>query len=92
MSTPEGLAFEPFVDDGGNIGIRLNQEVFVYTPEEQAQIRAEFERLATENAKLRELLVETYEAITSDSAGMFHKLIAASMRDDLRELGVEVDG
>ena len=43
-----------------------------------------------ENAKLRELLVETYEAITSDSAGMFHKLIAASMRDDLRELGIEV--
>ena len=56
MSTPEGLAFEPFVDDGGNIGIRLNQEVVVYMPEEQAQIRAEFERLATENAKLRELV------------------------------------
>ena len=54
-------------------------------------LAVDIEKLQDENAKLRELLVETYEAITSDSAGMFHKLIAASIRDDLRELGVEVE-
>lgn len=45
----------------------------------------------SENAKLRELVADVHEALCSDKAGMFHKLILASMEDDMCELGVEVD-
>ena len=44
-----------------------------------------------DNAKLRELVADVHEALRSDKAGMFHELILASMEDDMRELGVEVD-
>ena len=42
-----------------------------------------------ENHKLRELVADVHEALCSDKAGMFHKLILASMEDDMRELGVD---
>lgn len=48
-------------------------------------------QLEAENAKLRELVADVHEALCSDKAGMFHELILASMEDDMRELGVEVD-
>ena len=43
-----------------------------------------------ENAKLRELVADVHESLRADKAGMFHKLILASMEDDMRELGIEV--
>lgn len=49
------------------------------------------EALKAENEKLRELIADVHEALKADRAGMFHKLILASMEDDMRELGVEVD-
>lgn len=48
-------------------------------------------RLFAENAKLQELVCDVHEALRTDKAGMFHKMILASMEDDMRELGIEVD-
>ena len=48
------------------------------------------EKLKAENTKLRELIADVHEALCADKAGMFHRLILASMEDDMRELGVEV--
>lgn len=56
-----------------------------------AELRIEAERLVDENAKLRELVRDVHEALRADKVGMFHKLILASMEDDMRELGIEVD-
>lgn len=42
-------------------------------------------------AKLQELITNVHEALCADKAGMFHKLILASMEDDMRELGVGVE-
>ena len=46
--------------------------------------------LERDNAKLLELVADVHEALCADKAGMFHKLILASMEDGMRELGVEV--
>ena len=46
--------------------------------------------LESENAKLRELIADVHESLCADKAGMFYKLILASMEDDMRELGMEV--
>jgi hypothetical protein len=48
--------------------------------------------LKSENAKLRGLIADVHEALCADKAGMFHRLTLASMEDDMRELGMEVDG
>lgn len=47
--------------------------------------------LLNENDRLRELIADVHEALCADKAGMFHKLTLASMEDDMRELGIEVD-
>ena len=47
--------------------------------------------IEAENAKLRELIADVHDALRADKAGMFHKLILASMEDDMRELGIEVE-
>ena len=47
--------------------------------------------LETQNAKLLELIADVHEALCADKVGMFHKLTLASMEDDMRELGVEVE-
>lgn len=52
--------------------------------------RRENRRLQAESAKMRELVADVHEALCSDKSGMFHKLILASMEDDMRELGIEV--
>lgn len=49
------------------------------------------EALKAENEKLRELIADVHEALKADRAGMFHKLTLASMEDDMRELGIEVE-
>lgn len=51
----------------------------------------ERDKLRDENAKLRELIADVRDALRADKTGMFHKLILASMEDDMRELRVEVD-
>lgn len=45
--------------------------------------------LETENAELRELVDDVHAALRADKTGMFHKLILASMEDDMRELEVD---
>ena len=52
---------------------------------------AELEHVQSENARLRELIADVRDALRADKAGMFHKLILASMEDDMRELGMEVN-
>lgn len=47
--------------------------------------------LEAENAKLRELIADVHEALCADKVGMFNELTLASMEDDMRELGIEVD-
>ena len=53
--------------------------------------KREVDRLKYENAKLRELVADVHEALCADKAGMFHRLTLASMEDDMRELGIEID-
>lgn len=50
---------------------------------------SDYEKAEAENEKLRELIADVHEALKADRAGMFHRLILASMEDDMRELGVE---
>jgi hypothetical protein len=76
---------------------RLNRAVKKYK-DENAKLRkqiddAHISRLLTENENesLRKLIADVHEALRADKAGMFHKLTLASMEDDMRELGVEVD-
>lgn len=57
------------------------------TPEYADMIRG---AVSAENAKLRELIADVHDALRADKVGMFHKLILASMEDDMRELGIEV--
>ena len=47
--------------------------------------------IKAEDAKLRELIADVHDALHADKVGMFHKLILASMEDDMRELGIEVE-
>ena len=47
------------------------------------------QNVEVENAKLRELIADVHEALRADKAGMFHKLILASMEDDMQKLGIE---
>lgn len=54
------------------------------------EIQQENDQLKAENAKLRELIADVHEALCADKAGMFYRLILASMEDDMRELGMEV--
>ena len=58
---------------------------------ENTSLRGATDRLCNENAKLRELIADVHEALCADKAGMFYKLILASMEDDMRELGIEVE-
>jgi Uri superfamily endonuclease len=63
----------------------INEHEYAHMLEEQA------EKTEAENAKLRELIADVHEALCADKAGLFHKLTLASMEDDMRELGIEVD-
>lgn len=65
------------------------QEVVSDGEENARLILGESRTLRAENAKLRELITDVHEALCSDKAGMFHKLILASMEDDMREMGIE---
>lgn len=51
----------------------------------------EFVRVMAENSKLREMVRDVHKALCADKVCMFHKLILASMEDDMRELGIEVE-
>lgn len=41
--------------------------------------------------ELKELIADVHEALCADKTGMFHRLTLASMEDDMRELGIEVE-
>ena len=57
--------FEQYVDERGNIHVRVSQEVCVLTKEEEAAAIAKFEALKVENAKLREKRREYQATIDS---------------------------
>lgn len=57
----------------------------------QTSVLLDVADMLDENAKLRELVADVHESLRADKAGMFHKLILASMEDDMRELGVVVE-
>lgn len=49
-------------------------------------------QLNAENAKLRELVADVREALCLDKTSLFREAIIKSLEDDMRELGIEVDG
>lgn len=57
----------------------------------QASVLLDVADALDENAKLRELIADVHEALCADKTGMFHMLTLASMEDDMRKLGIEVD-
>lgn len=59
--------------------------------EERDTVNALIDAMEAENARLRGLITDVHEALCADKAGMFHRLTLASMEDDMRELGIEVD-
>lgn len=59
------------------------------TAAELRRVRSAWKKDREENAKLRELIADVHEALRADKAGMFHKLILASMEDDMQKLGIE---
>lgn len=75
--------------DGGGTTVRVKHDFVVLTREEEKQITERITEILTENAKLRELITDVHEALRADKAGMFHKLILASMEDDMQKLGIE---
>lgn len=66
------------------------EKVIDYLSEQSVDWEDRYRALASENVKLREMITDAYEALCADKAGMFHKLILASMEDDMRKLGIEV--
>jgi hypothetical protein len=53
MSTP---ILKSYVDERGNISVRVSRDVTVLTQEEADLIEAEYKRMQADNAKLRELV------------------------------------
>lgn len=50
-----------------------------------------YEKLESENAKLRELIADVHMALCLDKTGVFREPIIKSLERDMRELGVEVE-
>ena len=59
MSTP---ILKSYVDERGNISVRVSRDVQVLTREEANRIEAEYKRMQAENAKLRELVRDYIDA------------------------------
>lgn len=90
MSTP---ILKTYVDERGNISVRVSHDVQVLTREEANRIEAEYKRMQAENAKLRELVRDMWNEGMCE-CGSRGK--CASCEYDyptrMRELGIEVDG
>lgn len=71
-----------------NARLREENERFIIKLNAEHIVRQNVE---SENARLLELIADVHEALYADKAGMFHKLTLASMEDDMRELGIEVE-
>ena len=81
-----GVVDNPFKLTVGKDGrICVSQEVVVYTREENDRIRSEFERLTSDNAKLRELVKDLYADMWDSGEWL------EPYEQRIRELGIEVD-
>ncbi len=80
MSEP---IFEQYVDERGNISVRVSRDVTVLTQEEAERIEAEYKRMQAENAKLRELCADM---LSEDMDQHWAEFTRRAL-----ELGVEVD-
>ncbi|MEE1210293.1 MAG: hypothetical protein U0K60_09675 [Parafannyhessea umbonata] len=90
MSTP---ILKTYVDERGNISVRVSHDVQVLTREEANRIEAEYKRMQADNTKLRELVADMWNEGMCE-CGSRGK--CASCEYDyptrMRELGIEVDG
>ena len=59
--------------------------------DERDRVNAMIDAVEAENEMLLELIADVHEALCADKAGMFHKLTLASIEDEMRELGIEVE-
>jgi len=50
--------FEQHVDEYGNVSVRVSQDIVVLTRDDADRVKARFDQLKTENARLRELVRE----------------------------------
>ncbi len=64
MSKP---IFERYVDERGNISVRVSQDMIVLTQEEAERIEAKYKRMQAENAKLREELADAPKCETCEA-------------------------
>ena len=89
--------------DGGGTTVRVKHDFVVLTREEEKQITERITEILTENAKLRELVAEMYEAVKCccDECWFGYSRNPAKCENEncgyrkeyvaMRELGVEVD-
>lgn len=80
MSEP---IFERYVDERGNISVRVSQDVTVLTQEEAERAMAKYDQLRTENQRLRELCADM---LSEDMDQHWPEFTRRAL-----ELGVEVD-
>lgn len=94
--------FEQYVDEHGNISVRVSQDVVVLTREDADRVKAKFDQLNADNAMLRELVL-TLAFCANDEADcdqcpmngvrcdVVQQCFCDGAAETLRELGVEVD-
>lgn len=96
MSAP---ILKSYVDESGNISVRISEDVLVLTCEEAECIEAEYKRIQAENAKLRKLAKRLARALGVGSnlcdrnCGWEFEcdMISCPVEEEMRELGIEED-
>lgn len=86
--------FEQYVDEFGNISVRVSQDIVVLTRDDADRVKARLDQLNAENEHLRELASGLHRCLVYEGCE------GCPMQDDdgwcvrdirLRELGVEMD-
>lgn len=87
MSAP---ILKEYVDERGNISVRVSHDVQVLTREEADRIEAEYKRMQSENAKLRELVRAAYNCTNAGPSCLECRIVAGgcTLLSAMRELGV----
>lgn len=72
-----GQVFEQYVDEFGNISVRVSQDIVVLTREDADRVKARLDQLHAENDRLRELAEKAWKA-----AEMLCQAFEGPCRDD----------
>lgn len=87
--------FEQYVDEFGNISVRISNDVVVLTKEDADRMMVKYNQLKDDNAKLRELVSVGLRCCDSRCDGCpYNKHGLCNMdwyENDARYLGVKID-